>query len=368
MARASKATQQDIMSIPSAVRRMLDKVSTNVMVADTKFNLVYMNERSEQTLAGLDGQIRKQFGIGAKELLGGSIHRMHKDPARIERILKGLKHASHKGVIQFGGVELNAEWELIVDDNDEPLGFMATWESVGERNRKAQELTDGLDDASKTLDDVAGQLRDAADSTSQQANIVAAAAEEFSASIREISNSATEGATVAAEGVHRAELATQAVATLGSSSVDIGRAVGLIARIASQTNLLALNATIEAARAGEAGRGFAVVASEVKDLANQTTQATEDITNWINGMASNVDATVVSIEQFASVVGRISEYQSSIAAAVEEQLATASEIARSIHLAASAAHDTSAGAGRISAMSSELDERVSELKALLATR
>ncbi len=350
-----------------ALRQMLDKANVNIMVADTQFNLVYVNDKSTETLAGLDGEIRRQFGFGARELLGNSIHRMHKDPARIERILHGLRHASHEGVIQFGGVELNAKWELVTGADDEPVGFLATWESVGERNRQAKALIGGLAENSQALDGVADRLRTAADDTSSQAGVVAAAAEEFSASIREISSGAADAAGVAADGVRQAEQATLAVNALGSSSAEIGRAVGLIARIAAQTNLLALNATIEAARAGEAGRGFAVVANEVKELANQTTQATEDITSWINGMLGNVDATVVSIEQFGRVIGRISEFQSSIAAAVEEQLATANEIARTVSLTAQAAQQTSLGANEVAEMSAGLEGQVGNLEALLGS-
>ena len=155
---------------------------------------------------------------------------------------------------------------------------------------------------------------------------------------------------------------------LGSSSAEIGRAVGLIAQIAGQTNLLALNATIEAARAGEVGRGFAVVANEVKELANQTTQATEDITNWINGDAHERGRHGHQHRAVRPVVGRTAEFQSSIAAAVEEQLATANEIARSVALAATAAQATSAASSEVSTMSTELKVRVTELDELLKSR
>ena len=195
-------------------------------------------------------------------------------------------------------------WELITGEAGDPLGDMATWESVGERNRRARSLTENLGRSAESLDDVAGRLHLAADDASNQANVVAAAAEEFSASIREISGAATEAAAVAAKGVRQAEAASTAVNLPGASSAEIGRAVGLIAQIAGQTNLLALNATIEAARAGESGRGFAVVAIEVKELANETTKAAEEITNWINGMRTNVDATVTSIERGVDHVDR----------------------------------------------------------------
>ena len=362
------STTRDVLASTPVLRMMLDKVNANVMLADAEFTLVYVNELAERTLASLDGEIQKKFGVRAKELLGGSIHRMHSDPKRVERVLQGLSVGPHRGVIVFGEVELNAVWELIRDEDGGIAGYMATWESVGERNRRAQALTDGLAQSAGSLEDVSSRLHDAADDASNQANVVAAAAEEFSASIREISGAATEAAVVASEGVRQADAASNAVNLLGASSAEIGRAVGLIAQIAGQTNLLALNATIEAARAGEAGRGFAVVANEVKELANQTTRATEDITNWINGMRQNVDATVTSIEQFGLVVGRTAEFQSSIAAAVEEQLATASEIARSVALAAGAAQATSFASAEVSTLARDLEARVGELDELLKSR
>jgi methyl-accepting chemotaxis protein len=371
MARKALSRSQqtrDVLDRTGVMRMMLDKVNANVMLADPDFKLVYINQLALQTLSSLDGEIQKKFGMKAAELLGGSIHRMHKDPARVERVLQGLTAGPHRGVIVFGDVELTAVWELIRDADGQIAGFMATWESVGERNRQARSLTDNLGQAAESLDDVSTRLRAAADDAANQANIVAAAAEEFSASIREISGAASEASVVAAEGVRQAEAASVAVNLLGASSAEIGRAVGLIAQIAGQTNLLALNATIEAARAGEAGRGFAVVANEVKELANQTTRATEDITNWINGMRQNVDATVTSIEQFGLVVGRTAEFQSSVAAAVEEQLATANEIARSVALAATAAQSTSSASGEVSTLSADLENRVAELDELLKSR
>ena len=120
---------------------------------------------------------------------------------------------------------------------------------------------------------------------------VASGAEEMGASIREIAANASEASRVVAEAVQVATSATDTVTELGESSTQISDVIKLITAIAEQTNLLALNATIEAARAGEAGKGFAVVASEVKDLAQETARATEDIGKQVERIQRNADAT-----------------------------------------------------------------------------
>ena len=108
----------------------------------------------------------------------------------------------------------------------------------------------------------------------------------------------------------------------------------MITSIAEQTNLLALNATIEAARAGEAGKGFAVVATEVKDLAQETARATEDISRRVEAIQADTSGAVAAIEEITSVIARISDFQTTIASAVEEQTATTAEMSRSVTEAA----------------------------------
>jgi methyl-accepting chemotaxis protein len=180
----------------------------------------------------------------------------------------------------------------------------------------------------------AGVVSAAAQQVSTNVQTVAAGTEEMSASIREIAKNAQEAAKVAAIGVVAADSASDTISKLGLSSAEIGKVIKTITSIAQQTNLLALNATIEAARAGEAGKGFAVVANEVKELAKETAKATEDISQKIEKIQSDTSHAVAAISEINGVINKISDYQNTIASAVEEQTATTNEITRNISEAA----------------------------------
>jgi methyl-accepting chemotaxis protein len=243
--------------------------------------------------------------------------------------------------------------------------------------------------AAEELHAVAAQMGTAAEQSSGQAQIVSGAAanvasdvqsatraaDQMSASISEIARSAASATQVAQEAVAAAHEATTGVDRLRTSSMEIGDIVQVITSIAEQTNLLALNATIEAARAGEAGMGFAVVASEVKELANATAHATEDIARKVEMIRSATEESTSSIGRIVSTIDRIAQLQTTIASAVEEQAAVTNDIARSMTnaeggmgsisqgigevasatgAAASGAHDTAQASEDLSRMASDL--------------
>ncbi|MGB0759983.1 MAG: methyl-accepting chemotaxis protein [Rubripirellula sp.] len=253
--------------------------------------------------------------------------------------------------------------------------------------------TTSLAGASEELTSVSQQMSSNAEQTTAQANVVSSAAEQVSqnaqtvssgvenitASIREISESANEAARVASESVRVASAANDRITKLGQSSSEIGEVIKVITSIAEQTNMLALNATIEAARAGEAGKGFAVVANEVKELAHETGRATEDIRQKIDAIQDDTGEAVEAIGKIGTIINKISDFQNTIASAVEQQTSTTCEISRNVSEAAigsaeiaqnitqvvSAAESTAEGAGNMQMSALELARMAADLRSLV---
>ena len=206
------------------------------------------------------------------------------------------------------------------------------------------ENSQNVANASEEFSSVSQQISANSEETSAQANsvsnateevnrnlhTVATATEEMSASISEIAKNATEAAKVAAEAMRTANETNAIVGKLGASSAEIGQVIKVITSIAQKTDLLALNATVEAARAGSVGAGFAVVANEVKELAKQTATATEDISRKIEAIQGDTKGAVQAINTITGVITRVNEISGTIAAAVEEQSATTSEMSRNL--------------------------------------
>ena len=215
--------------------------------------------------------------------------------------------------------------------------------TAGQMRGSAQTLTTATQDVATRAADV----EDVAGRTASSVQAVAAAAEELSSSISEISRQVAQSAEIATRAVDEARQTDGTVRGLAEAAQKIGDVVRLINDIAGQTNLLALNATIEAARAGEAGKGFAVVASEVKQLANQTAKATDEIAQQIAAMQNATSSAVGAIQGITTTIGRMSDITTSIAAAVEEQGAATQEIARNVQQSASGTAEVSASIGSV---------------------
>jgi methyl-accepting chemotaxis protein len=199
------------------------------------------------------------------------------------------------------------------------------------------EMQSSAQSMSSTATETASQsqaMTSAAEIASTNVGSVSAATEELSASISEISRQVSQSATIASNATSDADAANIKIESLKEAADKIGEVVQLITDIAEQTNLLALNATIEAARAGDAGKGFAVVASEVKNLATQTSKATEEISLQISEIQGATNESVSAIQGISTTINEINEVSSSISAAVEQQGAATQEIANSIEQAA----------------------------------
>jgi methyl-accepting chemotaxis protein len=219
--------------------------------------------------------------------------------------------------------------------------------------RQVKEVVDGVSSSATEMQATAQQMSATAEETSRQsgnvasasdqatANVqtVAATAEELSASISEIGRQVLQSARIAQNAVSEAESTNETVQGLAEAANKIGDVVSLINDIAGQTNLLALNATIEAARAGEAGKGFAVVAQEVKNLANQTGKATEEISAQITAIQEQTTGAVGAIEKISSIIAEVDDIATTISSAVEEQGVSTQEIARNVQQAARGTQD-----------------------------
>jgi len=388
------------------VTSMMENSPTNVIYADKELNVQYMNPASETTLKTLE----QYLPVPINKIKGQSIDIFHQNPEHQRKILADPRNLPHRAVIQLGPEKLDLLVSAIYDNDQNYLGPMISWSVVTEKieleekNKKNKEtminvlnqigeVVEGLAAASEELAAVSRNMEKNAENAAKEADVVsesgkevsanvnsvAAGTEEMNASINEIAGNASSAAGTSSSAVKSAEEANSIISTLGQSSQEIGEVIKVINSIAEQTNLLALNATIEAARAGEAGKGFAVVANEVKELANQTANATGEITTKIQSIQNDVGGAVTSIGDVSTVIDKINGISTTIASAVEEQTATTGEMARNINDAASGSQNiadnlatlaksvesTKQGAGDTQIASANLSKMAEELRVLI---
>jgi methyl-accepting chemotaxis protein len=354
-----------LLSDPSnALRACLDSMDANCFIADLDLNLIYMNRRAEKTTTGLAPAIRAAFGVDLRDVLGGSIHRFHKDPKRIERILDDPAALPRQAVFSFGGITLRTSINSITADGRK-LGYVVIWDNVSERNARAAATFAQSELVTQGLSEVSRTLADTAQDTSQRAITAASATEQMTSAVAEIARASAEGAVQVRRTVQAAADNLVQLRELQQMSGEIGDFLRLITGVAEQTKLLALNATIEAARAGEAGKGFAVVADEVKQLAGTTAASIGDIEQRISAIQAAAAASVQAVGTIDALVAGIRESQETIAAAIEEQSAVTSSISATIAVIAERAIETSSQASQVGSAVDSVTQQSATLRDII---
>lgn len=314
------------------LQSMVDSMPINVMLADRDFNITYVNPKSYETLES----IRDLLPIAPKDVMGQSIDIFHKNPQHQRKLLADPSNLPIKSTIGLGEESLDLNVSALNGKDGEYLGAMITWSVITDNVTVAKEVAQvggavndlalELKSASESLQMACGETTQAgelinslASQASEGASSTASATEELSSSIREISSQVRKAAELAEESVINVEQTDHIVQSLQVSSKEIEEVTKIIANIANQTNLLALNATIEAARAGEMGKGFAVVANEVKELAKQTSNATENISRKIGSVQNSSNESVEALSKISASIKGVKEINMSLASAIEEQ-------------------------------------------------
>jgi methyl-accepting chemotaxis protein len=269
----------------------------------------------------------------------------------IGRMAKAVQ-AFKEGIVEKIRLRQQAEEQKTIAEQERKAAMIKLADdfehSIGQVVQVVASAATELQSSAKNLSEMAGQTSQqtsavaaATEEASVSVQTVASATEELSSSIGEINRQIDQSSQITSEAVEEVRRTDDTVSTLSEAAHQIGDVVKLIQDIAEQTNLLALNATIEAARAGEAGKGFAVVASEVKNLANQTGRATEEISKKIDTVQTVSSQAVGAIRSIGDIIGRIDSVTKIIAEAIRQQEGATQEISSNVQQASAGTSEIS---------------------------
>ncbi len=302
-------------------------------------------------LGGEPGQLAEI----ADDIAGGNLAvEFSKKPEEMQGVYKSMYDMTMKLSTMFRDI-LDSVNSL--NDSSSDLSSLSAQMNAGAED--ASQRSTSVAAASEEMTSTMNALTAGAEETTGKLQMIVAATEQMASTINEIAGNTARGSQTTSEAVEKATFVSEKVGQLSSAAAEINKVTETIADISEQTNLLALNATIEAARAGEAGKGFAVVAGEIKALAQQTAEATEEISNRIGGVQKSTNDSVDAIESIVEMINEINEIVGMVAAAIEEQSATTQEISQE---ATESVIQTSAVAGEVNVDINQVSQTVEEVK------
>jgi methyl-accepting chemotaxis protein len=302
-----------------------------------------LNTIAAQSLKVAEGDYTITFNHEARDAIGHLSDAMNTMVGRTKEMLGEITIATQS--LAAASTELSSISTQMTDGSSQTATMAAAV------SRATASVTDNMVSVSAAMEQASTNM-----------STVAAAAEEMSATIHEIAQNSERARNTTSSAVVKAQEASGRVHELGEAAQEINAVTATITAISSQTNLLALNATIEAARAGEAGRGFAVVANEIKELAQQTAKATEDIRDRISGIQSVTTQTVHDISDITGVIGEMNVIVSTIAAAVEEQSVTTRDIAENVGQASAGITEINSNVAASSAMTRAVSQDIEKVR------
>jgi methyl-accepting chemotaxis protein len=257
--------------------------------------------------------------------------------------------ADHLAAEQAAARSARARRQDAMERDTEAFGVSvaAVMTKLSGSSQGMRDAAEAMTQASTTVHQAAMKTSDDAGKSSRDLASAASAVEQLTSSFTEIAREVATATDMSRQAVRRAEASQATIQSLAESTTRIGDVVKLISSIASQTNLLALNATIEAARAGDSGKGFAVVAGEVKALAAQTAHATAEIASQIDAARGVTQETIAAMTDISGMIGRMDEISGAMATTVEQQGATAREIAAKVTTVAGATLQSAQAMGEV---------------------
>ncbi len=267
--------------------------------------------------------------------------------------------AQQQAAEQQAAEEKKRDLSNMADRIETTIGEMVA--TLASASTQLEQTARGMNSLADATNAESETVEEAAASATANVETVATAANELSRAIEEVTEQITAAAKLTVESQAASQKTEDQMKTLADAADRIGSVMQLIQEIAEQTNLLALNATIEAARAGEAGKGFAVVASEVKDLANQTAKATEEISGHVLRVQQETAQASDSMSQINQKIGDINEVTGAVSAAIEEQSSATREISRSSEMTAEMNRSVSSSIVKVRASSSETGDAAKQV-------